>query len=43
MGSLIPFAVAPDPGDIDPTPQGFSEPNYVPDAGLGGELAEKFS
>lgn len=42
-GSLQPFAVAPDPGDTDPTPQGFSEPNYAPDAGKGGELAEKFS
>jgi len=43
MGSLIPFAFAPDPGDVDPIPQGFSEPNFAPDAGLGGEFAEKFS
>ena len=42
-GSLTPFAVAPDPGDTDPAPEGFSEPNYAPDAGLGGQLTEKFS
>jgi hypothetical protein len=40
--SSIPFAFEPDPGDIDPIPQGFSEPNYAPDAGKGGNLTERF-
>jgi len=37
------FAVAPDLGDIDPDAEGFSEPNYAPDAGKGGHLSEKYS
>jgi len=42
FGSVTPFAFSEEPGDVDPDPQGFSEPNYAPDAGLGGELSEKF-
>lgn len=45
-GSLIPFAFEPDAGTIDPPgiiPEGFSEPNYAPDAGKGGQLAEAFT
>jgi len=41
-GSLAPFAVDLEPGDSDPDAQGFSEPNYVPDDGKGGQLVEKF-
>ncbi len=42
FGSLVPFAFATEPGDVDPIPEGFAEPNFAPDAGLGGELSEKF-
>jgi len=43
FGSLTQFSFLPDPGDIDPDPQGFSEPNFAPDTGLGGQLVEKFA
>ena len=40
----IPFAFDGDSGDPpDSSTQGFSEPNYGPDAGLGGSFVEKFS
>lgn len=43
-GERIAFAFRGDPGEPeDPLPEGFSEPNYAPDAGLGGSLTEKFS